>query len=1007
MKKLLILLAFFAFIGTQSLYAQDRVISGTVTFAEDNLGIPGANIIVKGMPSVGTTTNVEGQYSLNVPQSATVLIFSFIGMESKEVEIGSQTEINVTLSAAMTDLDEIVVVGYGTAIKRDVTGSIVKVNTEDLKNIPVPSFEEAIQGKTSGVFIEKSSGKLGESIKMRIRGSSSVSADNQPLYVVDGMPITAANQGVSNNQPTSPLADINFADIESIQILKDASAAAIYGSRASNGVVLITTKTGKTGKTKFNVDYSFGFSEPSRLREWLDADEYKSLFDDAIKRSPDYDPNTGLLWDWLDIEGLYDRYLPGWRGGNNTDWQSLAFQDASSQRFNLSASGGSEKTTYYAGITVEDQTGILLNNDYAKISGRVSLDHKATDKLKFGVNMNTVRTETNRVANDNAFATPLQLVALSPLQPQFDEDGELFTRTRYYNGLISARDANENTVVFRNFSNAYADLQITPDLKFRSEFGLDVLDQKENNFFGKATIGAGPAGEGEARSVRVVNYNTNNYFSYNKTFNKKHEVSATAGMSFQKSARETQYIYAIGFPSDDFQTLASATEATSFSSTKSTFSYLSYFLRANYKLSDKYLVALSGRVDGSSRFGQNARYGFFPAASLGWIVSNEDFLLDQTTFSFLKLRTSIGVTGNSGINNFDHLGLYSGNNYAGTPGIEPTQLESPDLAWETTTQIDFGVDFGFFDNRITGEIDYYVKKTTNLLLNRTLPGTSGFTSITENIGELENKGIEFALHSNNLTGKLKWNTDFNIGFNKNKIVNINGTDIIVGVNRVREGEPMGVFYMAKYAGVDPANGDALYYINGDSDATTNSYGEAEKQVVGSPNPDFTGGLTNTLSYKGFDLSITMNFVYGNMIYNGGGQYQSANGDWWDNQTRDQLDYWKNPGDITDVPEARFAASNGTRESSRYLSDGSYLRLRNVTFGYTLPTNVVTRLKLDKVRFYVSGINLLTITNYTGWDPEVNYTGTGRTTQTFNIVQGRDFYTVPQARTITFGVNVGF
>ncbi|MBU1011916.1 MAG: TonB-dependent receptor [Bacteroidetes bacterium] len=1007
MKKIFFLLAFFAFVGSQSLYAQNRVISGKVTSSEDNLGIPGANIIVKGMPTIGTTTDVQGQFSLSVPQNATTLIFSFIGMTAQEIEIGNQSVINVVLNPSMASLDEVVVVGYGTQIKRDLTGSIVKVNTEELKNIPVPSFEEAIQGKTSGVFIEKSSGKLGESIKMRIRGSSSVSADNQPLYVVDGMPITATSQGVGNNQPTSPLADINFADIESIQILKDASAAAIYGSRASNGVVLITTKTGKSGKTNFSLDYSVGFSEPSRLREWLNAEEYLDLFTEAIHRSPDYDPNTGLLWDWLDVPGLFNRYVKGWDGGHDTDWQSLAFQNAGSQRLNFSTSGGNEKTTFYAGFTYDDQTGILLKNDYNKISGRVSIDHQASDKLKFGITTNTVRSETNRVANDNAFATPLQLVALSPMQPAYDENGELFTRTIYYNGLISARDSHENTVVFRNFSNAYAAYQITPELSFRSEFGLDVLEQRENNFYGRLTIGSGPAGEGEARTVRVANYNTNNYFSYAKTINEKHEISATAGMSFQKSNTDVQYIYAIGFPSDDFQTLASATEVTSFSTTKTAYSYLSYFLRANYKLSDKYLVALSGRVDGSSRFGKNARYGFFPAASMGWIISNEDFLMDQSTISFLKLRTSIGVTGNSGIGDFDHLGLYQGVNYAGTPGIRPTQLESPDLAWETTTQMDIGIDFGLFDNRVTGEIDYYIKKTSNLLLNRTLPGTSGFTSVTENIGELNNRGFEVALHSNNLTGVIKWSTDFNIGFNNNEIVNINGPDIIVGVNRVREGEPMGVFVMTKYAGVDPDNGDALYYIDETSDATTNNYGSAQKQVVGSPNPDFTGGMTNTLSYKNFDLSFTFNFVYGNMIYNGGGQYQSANGDWWDNQTKDQLNFWRNPGDITDVPEARFASSNGTRESSRYLSDGSYLRLRNVTFGYNLPKSITSKLKLDRVRLYVTGVNLLTITNYTGWDPEVNYTGTGRTTQTFNIAQGNDFYTVPQARTITFGVNVGF
>ncbi|RPH31622.1 MAG: TonB-dependent receptor [Bacteroidales bacterium] len=1003
MKKTLFLLVFFLF-GVTLVYSQTRQITGTVTSSDDGVGIPGVSIVVKGT-TAGTSTDSEGKYKISVQADATTLVFSFIGMKAQEVAITSNV-IDIVMEPETRELDEVVVVGYGTSIKRELTGSISKVETKGLSEIPTSGFESAIQGKTSGVFIEQGSGKLGESIKMRIRGSSSISANNQPLYVVDGVPITTDNVGASSNQPTSPLADLTMSDVESMQVLKDASAAAIYGSRASNGVVIITTKRGKSGETKFNLNYSTGVSEPSRLMKWLNADQYIELFNEAM----DNVTVDGLVLDWLPKDELWADQGK-WNGIKeyDVDWQKEAFQKGKINKLTISASGGNEKTKFYAAINHDDIDGILRGNGMKKFGGRLNLDQVATKRFTFGIQMNLNRTEMERVENDNAFATPLQLVAQSPLTPVIDPlTNELNTNTIYYNSLISLRDSYNNTIVYRSLANVYGAYNILKDLTFRSEFGTDILDQREKGFFGRKTIGAGPAGEASNRSVRVINYNWENYFSYSKTFN-THDINLVAGMSYQESNTVGSNVEGKGFPTDDFQNIASAAEATAFSSWENGNNYLSYFARANYKLAEKYLFSLNGRVDGSSRFGVDNRFGFFPAVSAGWIISSEPFMEGiKKQLSFLKLRTSYGLTGNSGIPDYAHLALYQGVNYAGRNGIEPTQLQSRTLGWEKTTQFDIGLDFGLFNNRITAELDYYYKHTTDLLLYKTLPALSGYEGVWSNFGSLENKGLEFAIKSNNFTGAFVWTTDFNIAFNVNKVLDVDGAEITPNsLNYVIEGQPIGVFKMKKYAGVDPDNGDALYYLNAGSDETTNDYNLAEMQIVGSPNPDFTGGLSNTLSYKGFDFSFLINFVSGNMIYRDGGRYQSANADWFDNQTTDQMDRWQKPGDITDVPQARLGSSNGTKSSSRYLSDGSYLRLRNISLGYTLPNSIVKRLKVSSLRAYVSVLNLFTLTNYQGWDPEVNFTGTGRTTQNSNIIQGQDFYTVPQARTYSVGINLSF
>jgi TonB-linked SusC/RagA family outer membrane protein len=987
-----------------SAFGQQKTVTGTVTDISDGLPVIGATVLVQGT-SIGTATDLNGKYSIQAEPGST-LVFRFVGMKSQSIVVGDRSVVDVTLELDDVGLDEVIVVGYGSAIKRELTGAITKVETKGIAEIPVASFESAIQGKTSGVFIEQASGKLGETVKRRIRGSSSVSANNQPLYVVDSVPITAENLSNSGNQPTSPLADLAMTDVESIQILKDASAAAIYGSRASNGVVIIQTKRGKAGATKFDVQYTTGISEPSRLVEWLNADQYLELFNESMENvSVD-----GLVWEWLPKEDIWEMYVGStWDDGYDTDWQKEAFQKGSLNRINVSGSGGTEKTRYYAGLSYDDTKGILRGNNMNKMSARLNLDQQATEKFSFGMQMNVIRTEMERVQNDNAFATPLQLVAQSPLTPVYDpETGELNTETIYYNSLISLRDETNNQTSFRSLANIYAAYTIVKDLTFKSEFGSDIYDLRERNFWGRKTITGGPAGEAQNRSVRVVNYNWENYLTYIKTLG-VHHLNLVGGMSYQQSNSIGSDIFGKGFPTDDFTNIDNAAEVTTYGGWEEATSYLSYFARANYKINEKYFFTLSGRVDGSSRFGVDNRFGFFPAGSAGWIISQEDFMAEvKDVLSYLKVRASYGVTGNSGIPDFAHLALYSSVNYAGRTGIESIQLPSSELGWENTAQLDLGVDFGFFNNRITGEFDWYQKRTSDLLLYRTLPATSGHEGIWNNVGELENRGIEFALHSNNLSGKFIWTTDFNMAFNKNTIIDINGPEITPnGINYVIEGQPIGVFKIVKYAGVDPDNGDALYYISSDSDETTNNYNLAEKQIVGSPNPDFTGGFNNYFEYAGLDLNVLISFVYGNEIYNGAGVYQSANGDWFDNQTADQMNRWQNVGDITDVPQARLGYGNGTKESSRYLSDGSYVRFRNVNLGYTLPKSLTSRMKMSSVRVYLGVQNLYTLTNYKGWDPEVNWVGAGRSTQNNNIIQGYDFYTAPQARTYTLGINLSF
>jgi TonB-dependent starch-binding outer membrane protein SusC len=984
-------------------FSQEREITGSVT---DNEGLPliGVNIIIENT-NRGTQSDFDGNYSI-VANQEDVLVFSFVGFSPVRRPVGANSVINVQLSAD-TSLDEVVVVGYGTQSKRKVTDNIASISAEEINNIPVANMQGALVGKAAGVQITQINGKVEGGVKMRVRGIASISSSQEPLYVIDGMPLINDDESVSQ-APINPLISLNPNDIESIEILKDASSAAIYGARGTNGVVLITTKQGKAGKSKISINTSNGWSRPTNKLEWLNAEEYIELFTEASTNT------YGAEDTWLTEEGGYFDFMANgtdWRNLEvDTDWQDLALVNGSVQDHTVSLSGGSEKTRFFLSGGYNRTEAIVRGNDLERYSIRSNIDHNVSDRLSAGFNAGVSKTRISRIGTDNSFATPLQAVAQSPLSPAYLEGGVIPNNesTIYYNFLMQEYNGNWNSNIFRVLLNTYAQYYFLPDLSFRTEIGYDNNNQTEEYFAGSLTESSATNGYADANAVQADKYSISNYFNYNTTFNQDYDLDVVVGMSFEESSRSRQFTAGTEFPSDNLQTVASASEIISGSSTRTRYNFLSYFGRATFSLFDKYLFKGSLRYDGSSRFGADNRYGFFPAASAGWIISEEDFLQDSSTFSLLKLRGSWGVTGNAGIGNFASLGLFSGRSYNQRAALYPSQLGNPGLKWERTEQVDIGLDFGILNNRISGEIDYYVKSTKDLLLNQPIPGTSGFPSITRNVGSMSNRGFEFVLNTKNIvTPDFNWNTSFNLSTLDNEVTELPGGDIVAGLNIVREGETISSFYIVEYAGVDPANGDALFVRNtlnadGTRDrSTTARYNEAERVILGSPYPDLMAGLTNNLTFNSFDFSFTLQGEWGASLYNSGGKFQSGNARYEDNQTRDQLNRWQNPGDVTSVPQARMYRTNGQQDSSRYLEESDFIRLRNLTFGYTLPVEMTQRFSVDRLRVYFTGVNLLTFTDYSGYDPESSYDNLGNS----NIQRGITFYSAPPAKTFTIGLNI--
>ncbi|MDP1844649.1 MAG: TonB-dependent receptor [Sediminibacterium sp.] len=1021
-----LLLGLFALFCVVMGYSQTTV-SGKITDAITGNPLGGVTVKGKGNP-VSSISDADGKYSIKIAASIKTLVFSSVGYSDVEIPVKAGN-IDVALNSAVSNLSEVIVTGFGgSQIKREVTGNIARVKGKDIEYMPTPSVDAALQGKAAGVFVNSQSGKLGQAVTVRVRGNSSISANSQPLYVLDGIPMTSNSQS-SFGGATNPLTDINPNDIESIEVLKDASAGAIFGSRAANGVVLITTKKGRAGKTQVTFNYQTGAAEATKRLKMLNSEEYATLilegakYRDDLDGTPITDPSSWTAYVKNDVMDYYSYGNWSKDPKKSYDWQDAVFQKAPYRQADLQIRGGSDKTKFFSSFQHLQQAGTMIGNELSRTTGRLNIDQKVNDWLDMGVSLSLSRTYNKRLPDDNAFSNPLQAIALMPMTPFTDPNTGLpagappgdVNIPLYYNPVLSVDYAKYTQDVYRTFGNAYFKAYLMKGLTFQTEFGMDYLSQNEEGYFQSQTVRnqtRASGGLGQNRGAFITNYNTQSFLNYS-TVIKKHNITATLGTQYQQSQAKYNFTEGTAFPSNSYQKVASAATISSGSSSQTDFRFLSYFLRGNYTFDEKYIVAASARIDQSSRFGKNSRSGFFPAVSAGWIMTNEKFLQDSKIFSFLKLRASYGIVGNAEIGNFPQLGLFSGDaGYAGAAGQRPSQLRNDNLKWETTNQFDIGVDFGILKNRISGEIDYYVKKTDGLLLNVNIPATTGFNSQVRNVGKLENKGIEFVLNTQNLIGAFKWNTSLNIARNIGKVTDIQGQIIEGGVssmNRVQEGYAVGVFYTPEFAGVDPTNGNALFYLNTKNadgslnKGTTSNYALAQRIVAGDPNPDYILGVTNTFSYKGFDASIFFNGVLGNQnnIY-GMGRYSSASMLYEDNNTADQLRRWQKPGDITDIPQVRLYRVNGSQASSRYIVDGSYIRLRTVSLGYTFNAKQLSKFKIERLRFYVSAQNLLTFTNYTYWDPEVNADSFDS-----NIAKGNDFYTSPQPRTILFGVNVGF
>ena len=964
-----------------------QTITGSVS-DEDGAPLPGASVVEVGTNN-GVVADFNGNFSISVADDASLSV-SFLGYLTQVIAVGNSTTIDVVLSEG-GQLDEVVVTGYGSESRRLLTDNIASLGSEDISEIPTPNVFNTFAGKVAGVQVTQTNGKVESGFNFRIRGQASISASSQPLYVLDGIPLITYNES-SNGAPTNPLITLSPNEIESIDILKDASAASIYGSQGANGVVIITTKKGKAGKAKFNLNVSSGVSNPSNYRDWLNAAEYVELFLEAGRNGF----NAGIDFTGF-IEGRFDRYSNGtWREGTyDTDWEKIALVEGSVQDADFSVSGGTDATQYFFSVAYNETEGILLGNNLDKISARANISTAVTDKLTLNFNLGYGRTDIDRVANDNAFVTPLQAIAQSPISPAY-VDGEPFSNTVYANFLLEDKYANYNTIIRRNTGKVSAELDLFSGLTLTSEFAYDLYGQSEDQFRGSLTPFMSTNGSGYASNATTENYIVTNYLNYN-TVNDYSTLDVTVGSSLNKSKRRFSSVSGEQFPSDDFQTIASAAEITAGSGSFTSFSFVGYFARATYNIQDKYLFKAGIRRDGSSRFGENVQFGNFPSFSAGWILSNEDFIGDNI-FSFLKLRGSWGEVGNAAIGNFAALGLFGATSFNQRPGLQPTQPSNQDLSWETTTQTDVSVQFGLLNDKITGELTYYNKDTDDLLFGEPIPGSSGFTSLTKNIGAVKNTGVEFLLNTVNIKNNdFTWSSSLNLATNENEVVTLpNGEDAISGRLILREGEPINAFYLVEYAGVNPDNGNALFY---DADGVaTESYSADYRKVVGNPFPDFIGGFTNYISYKNFELSFTFSAEFGASIYNSGGIYQQTAGDWFDNQTRDQLRRWRQPGDITDVPAAAIAGGNGTQHSTRYLQDGDFIRLKDLNLSYTVPQDMISSVGLEKARIYLSGINLLTITDYDGYDPESRG-------DSFN--DGQTFYSAPAPRTVSLGVNLTF
>lgn len=1036
---LILMLVFSAAVNAQI------TVSGTVS--DSNGPIPGVNIIVKGTKT-STVSNFDGTYTLQSVPANSILVFSFIGYKTYEVSVNNKTKIDALLEENLNDLKEVVVVGYGTVKRADLTGAVSTVSSTAISQSVATTIDQVLQGRAAGVQIQQNSGTPGGSSSVRIRGISSITGSNEPIYVIDGV-IIDGNTGSLNS---NPLAGINPNDIASIDILKDASATAIYGSRAANGVIMVTTKTGRKGDLTLNFDSYVGWQQMPKELQVLNLREYGTLKNTRADLGIVQRDNAFIRPDLL---------------GEGTNWQDELFQTALIQNYNLSASGGSDNTTYALGMSYFDQEGTIIGSSFDRMTLRGVIDSQVKKWMKVGVNMNVYKTnQVTTVNDDSVILTALKQtpnVAARNADGTFDgPDTTEFVQTNPL-GIALLKDNHAKNYGIRG--NAYAEISFTKDLKFKTQYSLDYGFGNNYTFNPSYTFGAlsNEVREGSRTKSTSENWIWNNLLTYNKVFG-KHSINSMLGQELQEQNWENLYGYRSGYLTNGATDLNAGDPTTARNSNaSSTRSLSSYFARAAYSFDDRYFITGTIRRDGSSQFAEENKWDWFPAAGLAWKISSEGFLKENQTINNLKLRAGWGVTGNSTVPNNAYTSVYGTSATNWGSGQIATNTANPDLKWEKTNQTNIGLDLGLFNNRIEVTADVYYKKTDDLLLRLSLPayvGTTGQGSTAPpyaNIGSLENKGIEFTINTINMQRQdFLWKSNFNISMNRFKVLKLNsesgvydqtlqqGSDVTV-VTRSAVGQTLGQFYGYKVIGRFEKATD-FYYKDasgtvkptalpegmqiGENGVWIGDYmfedvnkdgviNEKDAGYIGNPNPDFTFGFTNSFSFKGFDVSIMFTGSYGNDVLN----YQRR----WLENPRENTNLLKTalgyaqlelidptgPNDYRNVQIVggdpympRIGASSASsasnyRLSNRFVEDGSYVRLKNISLGYNLPKSLYSKYGISNIKVYSNMQNVLTFTKYKGYDPEVGAINQNQ------LLNGIDNGRYPSPVTTTLGINVNF
>ena len=983
--------------------AQTKTITGKVTDQKSGAPIGGVSVSIRG-GTVGTQTKEDGSFSITVPSSTRTITFSSIGYGEIEEVIGNSTTLNIALGAGTGKrLDEVVVVAYGTQTKKEATGAVTRVSGADIENRPFTSVDKILQGQVAGLQSVAPSGQPGGIQQVRLRGIGSISASSAPLYVVDGIPINSGD--LSRNTTTSnALAGINPNDIESVSVLKDAAATSLYGSRAANGVILINTRKGRPGKTRIRFDAEVGINQQAKFGDAampLNRDEYFTLLEEGII-------NAGGTQN--DVNNISNAF--GKNNGFDDDWFDLVTRNGMQQQFNLSASGGTDRTTFFLSGGYFKQEAAVIGSEFKRYSTNFNVSHKLSDKLSFGVQANV--SFSNQLAPPQAggFANPvLASLFLRPSQNAYNADGTLNTSSAVFNQTynpLALEELDEKTLkTTKALASANLEYRILRDLKFTSRYGIDYNLLEENQYQNPIHGDGRPVnGRGTAFLTRVFNWVWNNQLDYRRYIDADQDIYVEAKLGYEAQESESYNISTFGenYPATTqliMPVVASTPKQSSAFITD--YAFVSAYSALNFNFKDRFILTGTFRRDGSSRFGENNRFGNFWSVGGSWNLDREKFIMNIAQISQLKLRASYGVNGNaSGIGDYASQYVYTfggGNNYNSQPGSIPGNPGNPDLTWEKNKIFDVGVDVGLFQDRLQVTVDYYTRTTSDLLLNLPVSRTSGFNTVTRNVGSMDNKGVEVTINGVPVrNANFRWDVSFNTGINKNKVTKLNG-DIFADPFIRRQGLDYQSYYTRGWAGVDPQTGSALWYTDETKKTTTSNINQATRFLQDkSASPKVFGGFTNTFTFKGIWLEAQLYYNFGSYAYDqwafityGDGAFPQVN------KGKRQLDRWKKAGDIASAP--KYVYNNGTSSnavSSRYIYSADYFRLSNITIGYDFNNRLLERFKVSSLRFYVRGSNLFTWIkdDQLPFDPEQGITGV-------NDLQ------VPIVRTITVGINAGF